>query len=148
MSANKFRSLIKHGELDVSGKRITSKKLEADFKSLLDKGEFKENKKSKHNKYGAKKTEYNGFMFDSKKEADYCRSLDYLKLAGKLISYDKQVRIRCEINDKKICDYIVDFVVTYKDRIEYIDVKGFKTPVFNLKKKLVESLHPFEIIII
>jgi len=148
ITANEFRSMIKHGQINTDGKRLTANKLEPEFKSLIKQGAFKEEKKKPYNKYGAKKTEYNGVKFDSKKEADYCRDLDYKILLKEVISYEKQVRIRCEVNGKKICDYIIDFIVTYPDRVEYVDVKGFKTPVFNLKKKLVESLHPFEIIII
>jgi hypothetical protein len=45
---------------------------------------------------------------------------------------------------------VVDFIVTYSDRVEYIDVKGYKKgcayQMFRLKKKMVEAFHGIEII--
>jgi hypothetical protein len=37
-----------------------------------------------------------------------------------------------------VCAYIADFVVEYPDgKIAVMDAKGVKTPVYNLKKKLM-----------
>jgi hypothetical protein len=42
--------------------------------------------------------------------------------------------------------YIVDFIVFYPDdTVEFIDVKGYQTKEFKLKKKMVESIYPLEI---
>ncbi|MFA7132899.1 MAG: DUF1064 domain-containing protein [Bacteroidales bacterium] len=106
---------------------------------------------SKSGKYKNKKTEYNGFLFDSKKEADYCCILDLLQKAIKdsdrVISYEKQVPFQIILNDKKICKYYADFKVVYGDgRIEIVDVKGFKTDIYRLKKKLVEAQYGINII--
>lgn len=103
------------------------------------------------NKYNAKKTIYNGFKYDSKKEAEYAMTLDMLKKAtndsDRVIEYERQVPFVCIVNDKKICTYKADFRVYYADkRIEIVDVKGFKTSIYKLKKKLVEALHNIEII--
>ena len=39
--------------------------------------------------------------------------------------------------------YIADFVVTYTDgHKEIVDVKGFRTEAYGLKKKLLLSQHP------
>jgi hypothetical protein len=98
------------------------------------------------NKFNAKKTEYNGIIFDSKKEANYCATLDKLKNAtspaDKVIDYERQVKFPVEVMGRKICTYKLDFKVTYGDlSVKYIDVKGMKTPVYNLKKKLVEAIY-------
>lgn len=51
------------------------------------------------------------------------------------------------MNGKKICKYIADFRVTYADgRIEVVDVKGVRTGVYRLKKKLVEAQYGIIII--
>ena len=43
---------------------------------------------------------------------------------------------------KKIFNYNADFIVTSpNDRSIYIDTKGYKTPIYNQKKKLVEGLY-------
>lgn len=80
----------------------------------------------------------------SKREAGYARTLDALKHAKdpkeRVISYETQVPFQIEINRIKICKYLADFKVLYKDKhIEIIDVKGFRTEIYRLKKKLVEA---------
>jgi protein associated with RNAse G/E len=97
-------------------------------------------------KYKAKKTTYSGVIFDSRKEAEYCYKLDLAKKAfypkDKVISYDMQVPFEVKVNGAKICTYKLDFKVTYADNtIKFIDVKGMKTPVYRLKKKLVEAIY-------
>lgn len=105
---------------------------------------------AKPSKYGNKKTEYNGQIFDSKKEAAYCMQLDTLKKAKnkveRVVSYECQVAYPIEINGKKICKYVADFVVMYADgRKEVVDVKGFRTEMYRLKKKLVEASYGIQI---
>lgn len=80
----------------------------------------------------------------SKREAGYARTLDALKHAKdpkeRVVSYETQVPFQIEINGIKICKYLADFKVLYKDKhIEIIDVKGFRTEIYRLKKKLVEA---------
>jgi protein associated with RNAse G/E len=106
----------------------------------------------KKNKFNAKKTEYNGHLYDSKKEAGYAKKLDVMRRASgfdKVLDVERQVPFRCEVNGKLICTYKLDFKVTYEDRIEYIDVKGYKKgssyQIFRIKKKLVEALFNIEI---
>ena len=99
---------------------------------------------AKRSKYGNQKTVYNGMTFDSKREAAFCAELDMLKRASnkaeKVISYECQVPFQIIHFEKKICKYIADFVVKYADGSEkIIDVKGVRTDVFKLKKKLVEA---------
>jgi len=105
----------------------------------------------KQSKYGNKKTEYNGVMFDSKKEAEYCATLDILKKASKkedrVASYELQVPFQITLNKKKICKYFADFKVLYADgREEIVDVKGVKTDVYKIKKKLVEAQFGIKIV--
>ena len=102
-------------------------------------------------KYGNKKTEYKGEMYDSKREAAYAAELDMLKSASKpserVLSWRRQVPYSVKINDVHICKYISDFVVTYADGREVIiDVKGKLTDVYKLKKKMVEAYHGIKIV--
>jgi hypothetical protein len=103
-------------------------------------------------KYHAKQTVYNGQTFHSKKEANYCAKLDILKKASgndRVIKYETQVPFDIEINDAKVCRYILDFMVVYPDRTEYIDVKGMKSgaayEMFKLKKRLMKIVYGIEI---
>ncbi len=118
-----------------------------DYNKLKGRVESKKNG-VKPNKYNAKKTEYNGEIYDSAKEAAYAAKMHIQKKASgpdKVLKIEKQVRYDVIVNDKKICFYKLDFKVTYKDRIEYIDVKGLRRgcgyQMFRLKKKLVEALY-------
>ena len=103
-------------------------------------------------KYNAKKVELDGVIFDSQSEAKhYWHTLKPRAEAGDITNLQMQPVYRCEINGKLICKYIADF--TYIEwKIEgpegqlgqrvVEDVKGFKTPIYNLKKKLVHALFP------
>lgn len=112
------------------------------------------NKKPVRNKWNNQRTEYNGYTYMSKKEANFAMSLDNCKKAhdpkDRVLSYDKQVPFPIVVNGQKICKYILDFKVAYADgRIEYIDVKAFdkkkskflSTDTYKLKKKLVEAIY-------
>lgn len=96
------------------------------------------------NKYRAKKTEYNEILYDSKKEAEFARKLDLTRksIGNTIIDIQRQIPFEIKVNGVKICKYVLDFLVKHQDgSIEYIDVKGFKTPVYRLKKKLVEAIY-------
>lgn len=117
------------------------------------------NKKPVRNKWNNQKTEYNGYEFMSKKEADFARLLDNSKKArdpkDRVLSYKKQVPFKIVVNGHNICKYILDFEVLYADgHKEYIDVKAFDkrkskfltTDTYRLKKKLLLATHGIEII--
>jgi len=106
----------------------------------------------KFRKYNAKKVELDGVIFDSQSEAKhYWHTLKPRAEAGEITNLQMQPVFRCEINGKLICKYIADFqyiewtIPDQTDRRGYKvveDVKGFKTPIYNLKKKLVHALFP------
>lgn len=94
------------------------------------------------NKYGAKSTLHNGIQYHSKKESQYAAELDLMKKAGEIKDWDRQIPISLEVNGYRICRYYVDFRVFHKDdTIELIEVKGFETDVFRLKRKLLEATY-------
>lgn len=101
-------------------------------------------------KFNNVKTEINGILFDSKKEAKYYGILK-LKQKAKLIdSFEMQVKYDIVVNNQKIGFYKADFV-TYKNGevFEVIDVKSEitkKLPVYRLKKKLIKALYGFDIV--
>ena len=96
------------------------------------------------NKYNARKTHYAGVTYDSKREADYARELDLLRNARKpserVVDVQRQVRIPLVVNGQQICTHVLDFLVTYADgREELVEVKGYETAVWKLKRKLLEA---------
>lgn len=107
---------------------------------------YQAGKAKKAPKYGNKKVVVNGITYDSTGEYNYERTvLEPLRLAGKL-TYQRQVNFTIEVNGVKICSYRADWVVTYADGTrEVVDFKGYETPEFKLKKKLMKAVHGIEV---
>lgn len=98
-----------------------------------------ENKKSK---YCAKKCEHDGIKFDSQKERDRYIELKLLEKGGVITDLQLQVPFVLqdgfEFNGKKILPikYIADFTYWANGELVIEDVKGVKTDVYELKKKM------------
>ena len=117
-------------------------------------------------KYKAVKTTIDGITFDSKKEAKRYTELKLLEKSGMITHLELQPTYDITINGAKICKYKADFRYftvrqenneqCYNSKGEWQtptmtgdkegqiveDVKGFKTPIYRLKKKLVEASYP------
>lgn len=92
-------------------------------------------------KYGNKKTFVGDKKFDSIKESKRYLILKDMEDKGEISNLKLQHKFIIEIDGNKICTYIADF--TYFDQKQiYIveDVKGMKTAVYNLKKKLMKAI--------
>ena len=93
-------------------------------------------------KYNAKKTEVDGRVFDSRAEARRYSELCLLGKAGEIQDIECQPKFDIKVNSQHICNYIADFRYLNKFGEPMVeDVKGVKTPVYRLKKKLVEALY-------
>ncbi len=99
-------------------------------------------------KYRAVRTEVDGIWFASKKEAARYGELTLLLRAGKILDLKLQPRFPCRVNRELICTYVADFAYTdaSTDRRIIEDAKGFKTPIYKLKRKLVKALFGFDIV--
>lgn len=98
-------------------------------------------------KYAAKKTDCaHGHRHDSKIEASRCNDLHILQGAGKISHLEQQPEFRVVIGDKHVCTYRADFAYFVSTCRIVEDVKGMLTPVYRLKKKLVEAAHPGTVI--
>ena len=60
-------------------------------------------------KFKAVKTEVNGILFDSKKEAKRYSQLKLLEKAGEITQLELQPVFQCIVKEKKICSYRADF---------------------------------------
>lgn len=115
-------------------------------------------------KYGNRKAQYQGAVYDSRKEARRARELSLLEKAGKITDLQEQVKFvliptqrepdiignRGGIKKgnviEKECAYYADFV--YKDEngntvVE--DTKGVKTTEYIIKRKLMLYVHGIKI---
>ena len=93
-------------------------------------------------KYNNVKIEIDGFKFDSKKEAKRYGELKLLVMGGEVFNLELQPKFPCVVNGVKVCTYIADFRYSARGGDVIEDVKGMKTRVYRLKKKLVEALYP------
>lgn len=115
----------------------------------LIKMERKEQKQStKKNKYNNKKPLVDGIKFDSKKEARFYQDLKLQMAAGEVKEFELQPKFVLLEKEKdrvtgRGIKYIADFKITYSDgSVEVVDVKGYKTQVYKLKKKLLLAKYP------
>ena len=120
------------------------------------------------NKYGSKKAEVNGIVFDSKKEAKRYQELLLLEKAGAIQNLQRQVKyvlipaqreFTNEIYTKgrkkghfkqgklleRECSYIADFVYIENGKIVCEDTKGFRTKDYIIKRKLMLKVHGIRI---
>jgi hypothetical protein len=62
--------------------------------------------------------------------------------ADRVVHWKPQVRIPIVVNGVKICDYVADFLVSYANGTEeLVEVKGFETPEWKLKKRLLDATY-------
>ena len=88
-------------------------------------------------KYNAKRDSRGFLKFDSKKEARYYDDLQILERAGEVVFFLRQVPFDIGGGVK----YRADFQVFYADgTVHFIDVKGYATQEYKMKKKLVEAI--------
>jgi hypothetical protein len=99
-------------------------------------------------KYRARRTTVDNYNFDSQAEARYYKKLKMLMRAGEVVEIELQPKFEILESYKhpetgrkvQPVYYIADFRVTYKDgRVEVVDVKGVRTDLYRLKKKMFEK---------
>ena len=103
-------------------------------------------------KYHSRRTEFGGMVFDSKKEAQRYIVLRELEKQGEIRNLQRQVKFKLIpgvrwSNGKKHRDtfYIADFTYYENGHLVVEDVKGFRTPVYKLKKELMKAVHGIEV---
>ena len=104
-------------------------------------------------KYGNRKTEIDGIVFDSRKEAARYFDLCLLEKAGEISELHRQVEFlitpSVRRSDGKVegsCTYTADF--TYRDKNgNYVveDTKGMRTKEYIIKRKLILDIFGIEI---
>ena len=115
------------------------------------------------NKYRNKQIEFDGILFDSKKESDIYVELKASQERGEITSFERQKRYelipsqyveealpgkrgprrRCV---ERAISYVADFVIYYPDgEVVVLDPKGWRTDVYRIKKKLLLMVHKIRI---
>ena len=90
----------------------------------------------------SKKTRVGDHIYDSGFEADYARELHLRKAAGEIKDWEKQKTLDLVVNEYLVCTYRIDFIVYHlDDTVEYVETKGWASPVWRIKWKLFEALY-------
>jgi len=92
-------------------------------------------------KYKAQPIILDGIRFASKREAIRYQQLKLLEKAGKISLLQLQPRFDIIINGIKVGFYKADFKYEQDGKIIIEDCKGYRTPIYRLKKKLVQALY-------
>lgn len=104
--------------------------------------------RKRKNKYNAKKTEVDGIMFDSQKEARRYCDLKLLERAGQIKGLNCQPVLPVIINDIRVFKYKADFEYWENGERVIEDVKSEatrKNATYRVKKKTVEALYKIQI---
>ena len=102
----------------------------------------------KKSKYGNRKVEFEGEIFDSQKELARWLQLRMRVLAGEITDLRRQVRYDLKVEGEKVCSYIADAVYYENGLLVVEDTKSIytrKLPVYRLKKKLMKNILNIEI---
>ena len=116
---------------------------------------IKEILRVRYSKYKNVKVVIDGIKFDSKKEARRYEELKLLQLGGKVSNLELQPKFELQMGFRDIntgkkeraINYIADF--QYRDEVGNLiveDVKGMKTDVYKLKRKMFLAKYQDEII--
>lgn len=99
-------------------------------------------------KYGNRRVEFKGRMYDSQREANEAAKLQILADVGRIKDYEEQKRIVLVPGNGKLRPiiYVADFYYVDLDGAPHVlDAKGYKTPVYRLKRRMAALLLRIEI---
>lgn len=99
--------------------------------------------KPKRAKYGSRKTEARGRVFDSQREANRFAELDLMLRAGEIVCLAMQVPFQLSPSVR----YVADFVYRTRAGAWVVeDAKGVRTKEYSLKRRLMKDQFGIEIV--
>jgi Protein of unknown function (DUF1064) len=103
--------------------------------------------KSPGGRYGVKREEVDGRKFDSRWEAAYYRHLKLQEIAGRVKIIECQPKVY--LTDARILMKPDFLILDLKTGLQhYVDVKGIRTPVFQLKRRLWACYGPLKLVLV
>lgn len=102
---------------------------------------------AKSPKYGNQRVQFNGKWYASVREANYAAKLQPLAERGLIKDYQEQKRIMLVPGNGKLrpITYIADFYYVDDLGAHVVDAKGFRHPIYRLKKRMAALLLRIEI---
>lgn len=105
----------------------------------------------KRAKYRNVKTVVDGITFDSKKEAKRWAELKAMAARGEIADLQRQVvfvlvpGVVLDGRKQQPIKYVADFKYRTAAGVVVEDVKGFKTPEYRMKRKMMRAFHGIEV---
>lgn len=102
-------------------------------------------------KYHNRKITVDGITFDSIREASRYKELKHEESVGLIHGLKRQVKFvlipahKGEIRKERACTYIADFTYYRDGELIVEDVKGVRTDVYKIKRKLMLDIYGVEI---
>lgn len=93
-------------------------------------------------KFRAVQCEADGIKFSSQRERARYQALQLAQQQGEVVMFLRQTPFHLPGGVKYVCDFLV-FWQDGSCTVE--DVKGYRTPQYKAKRKMVEALYPVEI---
>lgn len=90
-------------------------------------------------KFGAVRTAIGERSYASKAEARYAAQLGQRKAAGEVLFWLEQVPLMLPGGVKYVCDFQV---FEADGSVRFVEVKGFETPAWKIKARLVAEAYP------
>lgn len=113
----------------------------------------------RYQKFNAKRTEYNGYIYDSKLEAAVAELLDWRLKAGEIKEWERQYKVEMVAYDhtgKPVLtkNHKIDFRIHELDgSFTLLEAKGFETQDYKERRKWLEKLwlpqhldHTYEVV--
>jgi len=100
------------------------------------------------NKFGAKRTMFEGILFDSKREAEVYRDLKLLERSGHISGFARQRKFELIVNGEIVGTYRADFAFIDHDqdgRFRVVDVKGVVTRDFKRVQKIIKAIYNIDV---
>lgn len=127
-----------------SGIPVGNRMSAAQFRDLS--SQAAKSKKGRNGKFNAIVITTSEGRFDSKMEYQRYLSLKLMQRAGEINDLQRQVSYELIAGGIHICTYVADFVYQKQGVTVVEDAKGFRTPEYRLKRRLMKDILGIEIL--
>jgi len=101
----------------------------------------------RRSKYGNRRVSVDGLRFDSQAEARRYEDLRLMEAAGEIARLQVHPRFPLRVGTVLVGTYVADFAYLDRQGLPVVeDVKGVRTAVYRLKRKLMQALHGIDIV--
>lgn len=103
-------------------------------------------------KFGNRKTQVDGIVFDSKREAEVYMDLLLRERAGKISDLKRQSKfllipsMKIQGRTQREISYVADFEFVEHGLRVVMDVKGFRTREYAIKRRLMKMVHNIDVV--